>query len=288
MRCVTLRLANAAPVPAMLAVLALAMPVRVRLSAADADFVLGLGVAAAASDGKFSVPVIADAPRAYQGFSLTVGYDPALVRIDAFDSAKTILGAIHADFVEGNAYPELGLFTIGVLADALPPFDGLLIPAVGFPLDMVQVTGQILRTEAGEIRLDVLAGGERPRVPPLFAVDNLPVRATQTPTGVIRVETGAATPAFIRGDANLDASLDIGDALTIFGALFQDAGPLGCLDAADANGDDGLDLSDGVYVLHYLFLDGARPMPPGPLPGVDFRPKGVLDCRSPLFFMPRG
>ncbi len=81
---------------------------------------------------------------------------------------------------------------------------------------------------------------------------------------------GIGADSFIRGDANLDGSTDIGDAVFILSGLFG-LGPLPtCLDAADTN-DDGLtDVADGVYLLSFLFVPASPPPPaPFPTPGVD-------------------
>jgi hypothetical protein len=73
-------------------------------------------------------------------------------------------------------------------------------------------------------------------------------------------------PLFRRGDANADASVDIGDAIVILSYLFgtaEDPSKLKverCLDAADANDDEMIDIADAIKVLAHLFADA------GPLP----------------------
>jgi hypothetical protein len=81
---------------------------------------------------------------------------------------------------------------------------------------------------------------------------------------------------FLRGDANLDAAIDLADAETILNASTMGA-PLPCRDAADVNDDGFLDVSDVVTILQFLFSGSPPPPPPFPDPGgdttVDF-----LDC----------
>lgn len=74
---------------------------------------------------------------------------------------------------------------------------------------------------------------------------------------------------FIRGDANLDASIDISDAETIVAGCWQGV-PFPCPDAADANDDGSLDISDVITVLQYLF-SGSEP-PPAPYPDANEDP----------------
>ena len=64
---------------------------------------------------------------------------------------------------------------------------------------------------------------------------------------------------FIRGDANVNGVLDMGDAFHILRFFFLD-GPLGtCPDTFEVNGDCNTDLSDAAFLLSFLFLGGAAP-----------------------------
>lgn len=89
--------------------------------------------------------------------------------------------------------------------------------------------------------------------------------------------------SFVRGDANADGSLDIGDVLFVAGYLFTDGAPApSCFAAADANSDGNVDISDAQYLIFYLFVSGNAPAspfpacgpPPNPacLPCLDFTP----------------
>lgn len=70
---------------------------------------------------------------------------------------------------------------------------------------------------------------------------------------------------FIRGDANGDTAVNVGDALVVLNHLFTaTAVKPDCMEALNANDDDALDIADGVYVLVYLFGSGAPPPEPTP------------------------
>ena len=79
---------------------------------------------------------------------------------------------------------------------------------------------------------------------------------------------GSAGADFIRGDANIDGSLSITDAIVAIRSLFSESGEvlvyIDCQDAGDSNDDGQLDLSDPIYLLRYLFLAG--PPLPAPFP----------------------
>lgn len=85
---------------------------------------------------------------------------------------------------------------------------------------------------------------------------------------------------FIRGDVDANGSLEMADALRIFGFLFLGTPRfLACTDAADANDSSVVDLSDGIYILAYLFVGAPSPTAPFPTCGTD-PSDDILDCRS--------
>lgn len=85
---------------------------------------------------------------------------------------------------------------------------------------------------------------------------------------------------FIRGDANGDGALNIGDAITTLSYLFSGA-TVECLDAGDANDDGTVNIADAIHSLSYLFAIGAAPASPFPRCGQD-PTIDALDCDVPL------
>jgi hypothetical protein len=78
---------------------------------------------------------------------------------------------------------------------------------------------------------------------------------------------------FLRGDADLDGSVAITDAILVLNHLFLGGAAPACEDPADANDDGALDLSDPISMLEHLFLGAPGLPPPGPLtPGHDVTP----------------
>ena len=69
------------------------------------------------------------------------------------------------------------------------------------------------------------------------------------------------TPEFVRGDANGDCVLDVGDVVYLINFLFK-YGPQPCPKAAgDENCDGNVDVGDVVYLINYLFKGGPHPCP---------------------------
>lgn len=76
--------------------------------------------------------------------------------------------------------------------------------------------------------------------------------------------------AFIRGDANNNGQVDLGDAISILNDLFLGEKAFApCRDALDTNDSGDLDITDAVILLNFLFLGGKKPQPPYPDLGVD-------------------
>lgn len=85
-------------------------------------------------------------------------------------------------------------------------------------------------------------------------------------------------PEFSRGDANLDASLDISDPILILAALFGST-TLPCRDAADVNDSGAIDVADVVALLGTMFQ--GTPVLPAPGLGCGVDPTDDnLDCAS--------
>ncbi len=87
-----------------------------------------------------------------------------------------------------------------------------------------------------------------------------------------------STGNFVRGDANGDSLVDIGDPITILGVLFNSDPASECLAQLDSNDDNQIDIGDAIYVLNFLFQDTAQPPAPFPDPGPDPTPSAVTPC----------
>ncbi|MCA8961665.1 MAG: hypothetical protein KDC38_14170, partial [Planctomycetes bacterium] len=86
------------------------------------------------------------------------------------------------------------------------------------------------------------------------------------------------TIAFIRGDANNDGAIDIGDPILVTNYLFASGVAPPCLDAADSNDDDAVDIGDAITTLDFLFASGPLPSP-GTSCGSD-PTDDTLDCAA--------
>lgn len=87
---------------------------------------------------------------------------------------------------------------------------------------------------------------------------------------------------FVRGNANSDNAVDIGDPIFILAYLFNGGPTPNCLDAADGNNDSAIDIADPISILNWLF--GGGPIIPQPYPqcGLDQGPIDFLPCNAAL------
>ena len=251
--------------------------------AAGYRFVLPTLNAAPGANVRFTIQ--GDHEQSAQGFTIAARYPAADITIDRMHIEDTILEALNGqegvDFFERKIVPGEGIFTIGVLVDSKPPFDGTLIPAIGRPLDFIHLELRISETAKGDLKIRLQNGLLHPPIDNLYSVDNKAVYVTELTEGTIRVVREGEAAGFIRGDYNMDSAIDISDPIGILGFTFFGSSHARCMVAADANDDESVDISDPIYLLTYLFAHGPPPPPPSsPRGGLDPTP-GELGCDSP-------
>jgi hypothetical protein len=213
-----------------------------------------------------------------QGFSMALTFCCELIADDTFDITGTIVEAIGAEFVTAQADndPNDGdgcELIIGVLVDALPPFDGATIP----PLPDFQLVGCVTFT----VRDDATCGS----CCPIEFTDGVNGNGKVPVKNLISVENVSRTPQlmdcevcivdmerFFRGDCNfsqmgMGMAVDISDAAAVVSYLFLPGtwkfNPP-CLDACDCNDDGRIDLADAICILQYYLQNGRFPPLPGP------------------------
>jgi hypothetical protein len=212
-----------------------------------------------------------------QGFSMAVQYCCDIRAVENLDIRGTILEALGAEFVsiqvDNNPNDGDGCeLIIGVLIDALPPFDGGTIPPSPDP----QRVGCVIFNISEEAKCDSKC--------PIEFVDGLNGRGRIPIKNLMSLENHSFGPAlmpcevcvkeqerFFRGDCNFSLmgsmAVDIADAAAVISFLFLPGSwqfQPGCLDACDCNDDGRVDLADAICILQYLFQGGRTPPAPGP------------------------
>jgi dockerin type I repeat protein len=218
----------------------------------------------------------------YQGFSVSVAYDPAVIQITEITSAGTIVEAIPADFFRANIFVDQKAFVIGCLVDATPPFDDRMIPGPGIPLSIARVLFQVPPDLAPQTTLLHFEDGfGQPPIQNILSVQSQSVPPDQLQDGIISI---LRKPIFVRGDTNQDTTVDVADPVYLINFLFLNRPPPPCMAAADCNDDGAVDLADAIFILQYYFQKGLRPPEPFPNPGVDTTPnRKPLSCLEPAF-----
>jgi hypothetical protein len=231
-----------------------------------------------------------------QGFSMSAEFccsiEPVAVppaTVPEFDISGTILEALGAEYVrlDVDTDPDDGdgcQLIIGVLVDALPPFDGRTITSsedyqkmgcVRFRVKTKVEDPDVLCGPCDITFEDGLNGSGKVPINNLISVENYSYPMLATAVNCSIVITGETK--FFRGDCNYSGdsggpaegayAVDISDAAAMVSFLFLPGmykfDPP-CLDACDCNDDGRIDLADVVCVLRYLFQQGKFPPAPGP------------------------
>ncbi len=96
----------------------------------------------------------------------------------------------------------------------------------------------------------------------------------------LQVIESLGVKGFIRGDSNMDKTVNIADAINTLQFLFAHGTPPPCRDAADTNDDGKIDIADAIYTLGVLFAHATPPKAPYPGCGVD-PTNDALTCDRP-------
>ena len=224
-----------------------------------------------------------------QGLSMALTYCCDVSARELLDVEGTIVEAVGAEFIsiQADNNPQDGdgcELIIGVLVDALPPFDGQTLPPTDRFLRVGCVTFDVRNDSSlcGKCcKIEFTDGvNGRGKIPTknLISVENESDRPQLMNCEICIVEK----ERFYRGDCNfsrmgMGMSVDIADAAAVVSFLFLPGtwkfNPP-CLDACDCNDDGRIDLADAVCILQYLFQQGT--FPPAPGPGLRMEGMGVV------------
>lgn len=158
-------------------------------------------------------------------------------------------------------------------APEIPVTDGRAFLGI---LQMVGTKETTAMVETHMLRLGTCQCFDDPDEDPAFVnVDFF----TRLDLEVVDIEVNLGEDVFVRGDANVDAAVDMSDALTVFSFLFLGGVEPTCLDALDHDDSGEIDMQDGIANLEFLFL-GAPSPPAQPYPdrGPDPTTDDPLNC----------
>jgi len=221
-----------------------------------------------------------------QGLQLAVCFDCDLTFND-FDVTGSIFDEVGAEFVNWNIDndPNDGdgcEMVVGILLDALPPFDGQTVPPTSTPLLIGCSSVTISPTAACNTCLPVtfcngINGAGNVMIENIAIIDFQSIQSFGLNDCNVCV---VPEPVFQRGDCNDDDKVDLADAAKILGWQFQGE-PINCPDACDANDDGKINLADAVLLMNYLFKFGDAPADPGPdMDGPDGTGDDLPECTN--------
>ena len=209
------------------------------------------------------------------------------LEFSSFDITGSIFDEVGAEFVNAtfDNDPTGGChMTVGILLDALPPFDGQSVPPTAVPLLIGCATATIGAGTCGTMLsvdfCDVNSGPGNVLIENIAVIDFESIQNFATIGCAVMV---VPEQIFQRGDCNTDDKVDLADAAKILGWQFGGESIL-CPDGCDANDDGKINLADSVLIMNYLFMGGDAPPDPGPIDGddgVDPTADELGDCMGP-------
>ena len=224
-------------------------------------------------------------PEQAQGFSMALRHYCDACVLEGADVVET--AAETAEFVEALADPDSpGSIVVGLLMRTTPSA-GVMLPVFEAPEPVVKLVfdiapGARYGAYAFSFVPEGLPSGSAWIYNVYAAFDTShPVTSLSGATLTIGRVPQGGVPAFVRGDANQDRTIDLADPIYVLNVLFNGAGPAHCLDACDANDSGHVNIGDAVFLLAYLFQHGNSPREPFVMAGPDWTPDEV-DCEDPI------
>lgn len=199
-----------------------------------------------------------------QSWSYGLCHDPLVASVaSVLDGATTatVNGGGPPDFNVITTNPATGDgFTVAVVVNVL--LQQQLSPGLGYELNVA--TYEINTVEQSSCLRFCDNIGDPPAATLVGEVGGMQVRPVEVP-GFLGLECELR---FVRGDGNVDGTVDLADPIFNLAFLFSQ-GEQRCADAQDTNDDGQVDVADPVYNLTFQFQLGAPPTAPFPACGPD-------------------
>ena len=232
---------------------------------------------------------LAPGPRALTSLRLAPGASVPIARFDLILRFYEVGVNEPGPLIWENTYPNVESFGGAFLPVDLPIPEVVVPDSFIWSVEVVYAPG----FQDATAYLNAFSGPVLGSSGPFVWVDDHPsfgpdwVQASSPPCSAcvfnlaaqFRAIPGTPPPpvdTFVRGDVNIDGSINIADAVFLLEALFvPNATPTSCADAGDINDDATVNIADAVTLLNGLFVPG-EPAPPNVCasdPTVD-----ALDC----------
>ena len=224
--------------------------------------------------GTVDVVLVTNESDLIQGFNIDVCHDESVLDVLSIDLGPGLLllnNGDGPDFIE--TYPDTAG---GVVFGCI--FSIFALPGIGLEPDTYSPLFTIVYQAANVVPAvttlefcDIAACVGCPIAPTVLVV-----LGQSIPPALVDGTVFFGSP-FLRGDANDDGLIDLGDPISLLEYLFGGGDAPSCASAADVNDDDMINMADPIFELGYLFADMPAPAAPFPACGVEVTP-GTLTC----------
>jgi PKD repeat protein len=220
-----------------------------------------------------NVPVLASHDGFAQGFTIAARFEARALDVRSVEYLETNTAGHQPELfaVRMSEDPDEPYFTVGMLFDVQPPFDGRTLPP-GPEHRIVNIVVDVARTAVpGTLaRIELANQIGRPPLSNIFTVNGRSVFPLLTSGGVEVARMTFPPPRFfLRGDTDGNGQINLSDPIALLRFLFSGGLRPACADAADVTDDGRLDVADAAFALDFLFRSGRYPQPPYPDPGMD-------------------
>lgn len=225
------------------------------------------------------VPLYYRSAGGVEGLTMSLHAPPQWLRLEHLQFGPDILDSDPYWMHEHKLKQHEGYMSSSLAMSLAPPFRTL--PAT---------EGAVLATLEFSVHPDTPVGTRIPirfidtpgedGMPPIRNELSRQGKSQLVPLCGLVVEVVSRRGLFIRGDANVDRTVNLLDAVWVLRHLFApgEGIALPCPDAADFDDDGTIQLSDPLGIVSYLFRRGEAPAYPFPRAGHDSATPDNLDC----------
>jgi len=222
-----------------------------------------------------------------QGFTLTVCVSDELLGVPgSWDISGTYLEVVGAEYIQQQVDNDMTdgdgkEMIVGILLDALPPFEGQSMPPTQQPLSLGSCQFQIPPTVPCFSCFEVAFCDDIDATGSVLLSNRVVIGFRSVAPGEM-LSSSICVPLqslFVRGDVNNDAIVDIADVIYLLQYLFNNGQSIPCPDAADPDDDGLINISDALYIALYTLAGGMAPLSPFPDCGLEGIPDpDDLEC----------
>jgi hypothetical protein len=217
-----------------------------------------------------------------EGLTLSLYAPPSAISLNRIDFRAALIGGFLATRGWSNNFLTMrseGYIAGTVAFSSSSPFETLpTLPPPGETIAFIEFSVPADAEVGSQTLIEFRSTPAADGLPPIH--NEISRQGASEPHGAcgVTVEIVSGDELFLRGDANRNWRLEVGDPVAVLQQLFGRSTTVPCTDAADFDDSGFLSITDAIGILRFLFLGEAAPSPPYPAPGLDTPVIDGLGC----------